>query len=141
MSGRIRSERDVLRRCLPRLLQAAHAGGQAHRVAENAAAARVDQVDRAERAIGIWCLPRGLSGGEYWHDLAAGHWRSKHRCEACASRGNHRFVRLAELVAQTVHVRMVDAREPPELLKRDEGHANCGRAAKHSPAVSMTMNH
>ncbi len=35
---------------------------------------------------------------------------------------------------------MVDARDTPEFLERDEGHADRRRAAQHAPAVAMSVD-
>ena len=65
----------------------------------------------------------------------------EHGRQAGASRRDHRLIRLAELVAQAVDVGVIDAGETPELLERDEGHAERRRAAQHPPPVAMAVDH
>ena len=64
----------------------------------------------------------------------------KHRRQTGARRGDHTFIRLTELVTQSVDMRVVNAGHAPELLECDKAHADGRRTAEHSPAVAVTMD-
>src|SRR6185437_15654635 len=109
MTARMFGERNAGNRRLPALMQAPDTGGNTAGMTHDAAAAGVNEIDGAQRAVCRRRLQRRLSRGEDRHDLATAMRRAEHGCQALAGGGDDRLVALAELVAQTVDVHVVDA--------------------------------
>ncbi|MCE3250816.1 MAG: hypothetical protein K0R41_4641 [Geminicoccaceae bacterium] len=133
-------ERHAGDRRLPGLPQRRDAGRDAAGMRHDPAARGMDHVDRADRRIGVGRLPHGLPGREHRHHLQRVGVIGKQRSEAGARRGDHRFVRFRELVAQPVDVDVVSACKPMDLVPGLELEAQSRAAAEEAPAVAVAVD-
>jgi hypothetical protein len=138
--ARVALQRDAVHRSFPGLSDAGATGRCSAGVTDDAAAACVDEIDGLDRLIGRAGLARRLPRGEHRHRAVIGARTREQRFEAGARRRNDRSVLFAELVADPIHVQMVDAQQPPEDLLDGEVEAEERAARESAPAIAVAMD-
>ena len=136
MTARVLVEGDATLGRFPGLSDGAHSCRRSRRVRRDAPAGEVEQVGGSRPSVSLRRLSAPLSAG---HDGQHFHPAEQRRA-ACFDRADHGVVGLVELVAQPVDVKLIDARQSPELLVGREVHAEKGMAGEHAPAVAVAVD-
>ena len=122
---------------LPGLLHGARPRCRAARMADNAAAAQIEQLRCSPGPLKCFrCLTAPLAGTG---DRQGAVFFGKYRCRHCLETLDKAFVRFPVFDANAVDLKLVHAQEPPENLPDFEVHSETGMAGENVPAIAMRV--